>query len=165
MAQSAYPDGFEISLTIPESRSVHGQLLQADLAQIGIDLKIDIVETGTLWDTLENMDHEMSIVGWSYVVMDPDVGYYSLYKKDDLSGNYTGWGNDETDGLLQKGRTSTDTEERDAIYSELEEKYQGAAPYVPLYWGTEFCAHHAALQGVEIPPCSLYNVYGYSWAE
>ena len=123
----------------------------------------DIVETGTLWDTLENMDHEMSIVGWSYVVMDPDVGYYSLYKKDDLSGNYTGWGNEETDGLLQKGRTSTDTEERDAIYSELEEKYQGAAPYVPLYWGTEFCAHHEALQGVKIPPCSLYYVYDYSY--
>lgn len=165
MSQSAYPDGFEIALTIPESRSVHGQLLKADLAQIGIDLTIEIVETGTLWETLENMDHQMSIVGWSYVVMDPDVGYYSLYKKDDLSGNYTGWGNDETDGLLLKGRTSTDAEERDKIYAELEEKYQGAAPYVPLYWGTEFCAHHEGLQGVEIPPCSLYNVYGYSWAE
>ena len=95
--------------------------------------------------------------------MDPDVGYYSLYKKDDLSGNYTGWGNDETDGLLAKGRTSTDAEERDQIYAELEEKYQGAAPYVPLYWGTEFCAFNEQLQGVEIPPCSLYYVYGYSW--
>ena len=38
------PDGFEIALTIPESRSVHGQLLKADLAQIGIDLTIEIVE-------------------------------------------------------------------------------------------------------------------------
>lgn len=165
MAQSAYPDGFEISLTIPESRSTHGQLIKADLAQIGIDVTIDIVETGTLWDTLENMKHEMSIVGWSYVVMDPDVGYYSLYKKDDLSGNYTGWGNEETDALLLAGRTSTDADERDQIYAELEEKFQGAAPYVPLYWGTEFCAHNAALQGVTIPSCSLYYVYGYSWAE
>ena len=163
MANSAYPDGFEISLTVPESRSTHGQLLKADLAQIGIDLTIDIVESGTLWDTVENMDHEMTIIGWSYVVMDPDVGYYSLYKKDDLSGNYTAWGNEETDALLLKGRTSTDAEERDQIYAELEEKFQGAAPYVPLYWGTEFCAHHADLQGVTIPPCSLYYVYGYSW--
>ncbi len=74
------------------------------------------------------------------MVMDPDVGYYSLYKKDDMAGNYTGFGNKETDGLLAAGRTETDQKKRAEIYAELEKIVQTAAPYVPLYWRVDAVA-------------------------
>lgn len=163
MKEAGYENGFEIHMSIPENRSTQAQIVQANLKQIGIDLKIDLIETGKFWEDLENLDYEMMIMGWSYVVMDPDVGYYSLYKKDDLSGNYTGYGNEETDGLLEAGRTETDPDKRAEIYAELEEIYQTAAVYVPLYWRTDVAAYNSALTGVEMPPCGLYYVYDYAW--
>ena len=81
MKEAGYPDGFKLSISIPENRSKHAQIIQSDLSKIGIELKIDIIETGKFWDDLENLDYEMMIMGWSYMVMDPDVGYYSLYKR------------------------------------------------------------------------------------
>ena len=165
MAEAGYPDGFDLKISIPESRSKHAQLLKADLAQIGINLEIGIIETGKFWEDLENLDYEMMIMGWSYVVMDPDVGYYSLYKKDDLSGNYTGYGNATTDGLLEAGRTASTNEERAKIYAELEETVMTDAPYVPLYWRSDVIAHNSQLEGVTIPPCGFYFVYNYKWAE
>lgn len=163
MKEAGYPDGFKISMSIPENRSTHAQIIQADLEKIGIDLTIDILETGKFWDDLENLDYEMMIMGWSYMVMDPDVGYYSLYKKDDMAGNYTGYGNAKTDGLLAAGRTETDQDKRAEIYAELEEIVQTAAPYVPLYWRVDAVAHNENLAGVKIPPCGLYYVYDYAW--
>lgn len=163
MKEAGYPDGFKLSISIPENRSKHAQIIQSDLAQIGIDLTIDIIETGKFWDDLENLDYEMMIMGWSYMVMDPDVGYYSLYKKDDMAGNYTGFGNEKTDGLLAAGRTETDQKKRAEIYAELEKIVQTAAPYVPLYWRVDAVAHNENLTGVKIPPCGLYYVYNYAW--
>ena len=163
MKEAGYPDGFKLSISIPENRSKHAQIIQSDLAQIGIDLTIDNIETGKFWDDLENLDYEMMIMGWSYMVMDPDVGYYSLYKKDDMAGNYTGFGNEKTDGLLAAGRTETDQKKRAEIYAELEKIVQTAAPYVPLYWRVDAVAHNENLTGVKIPPCGLYYVYDYAW--
>ena len=163
MVEAGYPDGFDLTISIPESRSANAQILKSDLAQIGINLEIGILETGAFWDALENLDYEMMIMGWSYVVMDPDVGYYSLYKKDDMSGNYTGFGNDEIDGLLQAGRESSDETERAKIYAELEEKVMTQAPYVPLYWRMDAIAFNSDLTGIEIPPCGFYYVYDYAW--
>lgn len=163
MAEAGYPNGFDLTISIPESRSANAQILKSDLAQIGINLEIGILETGAFWDALENLDYEMMIMGWSYVVMDPDVGYYSLYKKDDMSGNYTGFGNAEIDGLLQKGRECSDEAERAKIYAELEEKVMTQAPYVPLYWRMDAIAFNSNLIGIEIPPCGFYYVYNYAW--
>ena len=163
MVEAGYPNGFDLTISIPESRSANAQILKSDLAQIGINLEIGILETGAFWDALENLDYEMMIMGWSYVVMDPDVGYYSLYKKDDMSGNYTGFGNAEIDGLLQKGRECSDEAERAKIYAELEEKVMSQAPYVPLYWRMDAIAFNSDLTGIEIPPCGFYYVYNYAW--
>lgn len=163
MKEAGYEDGFEIHMSIPESRSTQAQIIQANLKQIGIELTIDLIETGKFWEDLENLDYEMMIMGWSYVVMDPDVGYYSLYKKDDLSGNYTGYGTDETEALLEAGRVETDQDKRAEIYAELEEIYQTAAVYVPLYWRVDVAAYNSDLTGVEIPPCGFYYVYDYAW--
>lgn len=163
MAEAGYPDGFDLTISIPESRSVNAQILKSDLSKIGINLEIDLLETGAFWDALENLDYEMMIMGWSYVVMDPDVGYYSLYKKDDLSGNYTGFGSAETDALLQQGRECSDEAQRAEIYAELEETVMTQAPYVPLYWRMDAIAFNSNLTGVEIPPCGFYFVYNYAW--
>ncbi|MGN0734963.1 MAG: ABC transporter substrate-binding protein, partial [Anaerovoracaceae bacterium] len=163
LAEAGYPDGLDLTITIPESRSAHAQMVKADLAKIGINLEIGILETGAFWDALENGDYEIMIMGWSYVVMDPDVGYYALYKKDDAAGNYTGFGNAEIDGLLEAGRIATDDAERAKIYAELEEKVMTQAPYVPLYWRVDAVAFNSDLTGIEIPPCGFYYVYDYAW--
>ena len=165
LTEAGYPDGFEMTISVPESRSAHAQMIQADLKKIGIDLKIGIVESGAFWDALENGDYEMMIMGWSYVVMDSDVGYYSLYRSDDMAGNYVRFSDARVDELLQNGRISTEVSERAAIYSEIEEIVMNSAAYIPLYWRMDAIAFDADLTNIEIPPCGFYYVYDYAWEQ
>lgn len=165
LTEAGYPDGFEMTISVPESRSAHAQMIQADLKKIGINLKIGIVESGAFWDALENGDYEMMIMGWSYVVMDSDVGYYSLYRSDDMAGNYVRFSDARVDELLQNGRISTEASERAAIYSEIEEIVMNSAAYIPLYWRMDTIAFDAGLTNIEIPPCGFYYVYDYAWEQ
>lgn len=166
LAEAGYKDGLKITMSVPESRSEHAQMIQADLKKINIDLDIALLESGAFWDDLENGDYEMMMMGWSYVVMDPDVGYYSLYKSDQvIGGNYVRLNDPKLDELMEKGRTTNDTDERDKIYREAEEIAMKQAAYVPLYWRNTIIAYNKNLENVVIPPCGFYFIYDYSWAQ
>ncbi len=165
LAEAGYPNGLDLVITVPESRSAHAQMVQADLKKIGINLTINMRETGAFWDDLENGEYQIMMMGWSYVVMDNDVGYYSLYQsKEVVSGNYPRLNDARVDELLQKGRESSDPAERDAIYGEMEEIVMTSGAYIPLYWRYSIIAYNSKIQNVTNSPCGFYFVYDYSWA-
>ena len=165
LEEVGYPNGLSVTFTVPESRSEHAQMIQADLKKIGMDVKIEILESGAFWDNLENGDYEMMMMGWSYVVMDPDVGVYSLYQSEEIvAGNYVRLNNERLDELLLAGRVSSDEKDRDVIYREAEEIAITEGAYVPLYWRNTIIAYDKNLQNVKVPPCGFYFVYDYSWA-
>lgn len=164
LAEAGYPNGLDLVMTVPESRSEHAQMIQADVKKIGIELEISIVESGKFWEDLENSDYEMMMMGWSYVVMDPDVGFYSLYQSEEIiAGNYVRLNDEKLDELLLQGRISSDETERDAVYRKAEDIAMNSAAYIPIYWRNTIIAYNSSLQGVKIPPCGFYFIYDYSW--
>jgi len=166
LAEAGHADGLNITMSVPESRSEHAQMIQADLKKIGINVKIALLESGAFWDDMENGDYEMMMMGWSYVVMDPDVGYYSLYKSDEIiAGNYVRLSNARLDELMELGRVSSDANKRNAIYGEAEKIAMTEAAYVPLYWRNTIVAYDKGLQNVKIPPCGFYFIYDYYWGK
>ena len=153
LAEAGYENGLEIVMKVPESRSEHAQMIQADLKKIGIDMKIELLESGAFWDDLENGDYQMMMMGWSYVVMDTDVGVYSLYQSEQIvAGNYARLNNARLDELMEAGRVTADAAGRDEIYREAEEIAMTEAAWVPLYWRNTIVAYDKNLQNFEIPP-------------
>lgn len=166
LSDAGYPNGLDLTITVPESRSAHAQIIQASLKKANINLKINLTESGAFWDDLEKGKFQIMMMGWSYVVMDNDVGYYSLYKSDEVeSGNYPRLNDKKVDDGLLEARLSGNFESRDKIYREIEEIVMSSAAYIPLYWRYSIIAYHSDLQNITNSPIGMYFIYDYSWAK
>ncbi|MGM0904750.1 MAG: glutathione ABC transporter substrate-binding protein [Bacillota bacterium] len=137
LAEAGFPDGFETSIYVNEGskeRSDIAELVQAQLAQIGIDVSIEIIEWGAFLEKTAAGEHEMFVLGWTTVTGDADYGLYALFHSSmhGNPGNRAFYSNDKVDELLDKGRTSTDQEERNAAYEEVSQILIDEAPMIYL---------------------------------
>ena len=164
LADAGYPDGFDTTIIVPESRRDHAQIIQANLRSIGINAEIEVLEVGAYWDRLEAGEFDISFVRWGYMFMDPDVGIYSLYKSDEiLSGNYVRYDNPTVDELLEEARAESDPVRRDALYQELEEIVMTEAAFVPVFWSYSNLGYNTDIHNVQIPMADNYMMYRFSW--
>src|SRR5690606_5184487 len=109
LADAGYPDGFETEiLTFGTIQVVSdsAQVLQAQLAQVGIDANVNVAEFGSFvqdW-TNSNFDMFVSLNGGS---TDPD-GYLHRTFVTDGSTNVYNYSDPEVDAWLEEGRTTAD---------------------------------------------------------
>ena len=60
-------------------RTRSAQIVQAQLAEVGITVDISTYEWGAFLDSLNAGDHEMFILGWSNTSFDADGSTYQLF--------------------------------------------------------------------------------------
>ena len=86
LAEAGYPDGFEVAFELPEPYALErrsGQVIAQQLAEVGIDVELSVVEWGTwIQRIFLGADYDMTIIGHSEprdidVYADPD--YYFQY--------------------------------------------------------------------------------------
>ncbi|GAB6928355.1 glutathione ABC transporter substrate-binding protein [Paenibacillus sp. JCM 10914] len=116
---------------------------QSKLKEIGVDVKIEVVEWGAYLAQTAEGKHDMFILGWSTVTADADYGLYELFhsKNVGLPGNRTFTKNPDLDKLLEAGRQENDPDQRKAIYKEAQEKLVDIAPMLYIH-------HQEYLNGV-----------------
>lgn len=110
VAEAGYPDGVTINLKCTESALYNrpAQIIQDQLRQVGITVKIDVMEKGAFLDDIYNEgDFEMCV--WAIISMFPDADYtmYSRFHSKLLGGsnNFSRCQIPELDELLDKSRT------------------------------------------------------------
>ena len=122
-----YKNGEKLAFTItaPASDSVRVNLanyLAEGFKKIGADVKVDALDWGAItiedadafmigWGSPYDADHHTHILFHTYQSSLTSTGY-----------NFGGYSNAKVDELLDKGRTTTDPEERKAIYMEFQEE-------------------------------------------
>ena len=133
------------------ARATTGEIMQAYLAQVGIELVIEVIEWGAYLEMTGAGEHDMFMLGWTTVTGDADYGIFPLFTREQFgdAGNRTFWYHTRVEELLQEGRRSTDSARRDAIYREVSEILIEEAPWIfirnPLIsWGT-YSIHGFAL--------------------
>lgn len=134
LAEAGYPNGFKTTLWTNDSppRMMAAEIMQADLAAVGIEVDVQIIEWGKyLEDTAEGR-HDMFILGWTTITADADYGLYALFHSEEYGdpGNRTFWSTPRLDELLELGRTTVDLEDRLAIYYEAQEIIEANAPWI-----------------------------------
>ncbi|MDQ0273653.1 glutathione ABC transporter substrate-binding protein [Cytobacillus purgationiresistens] len=138
LAEAGHPDGFKTTIYVNEGskeRADIAELVQAQLAPIGIEVEIEVIEWATFLEKTGAGEHELFVLGWTTVTGDADYGLYALFHSSQHGdpGNRSFYNNPKADELLDKGRTSTDQDERNAAYAELSEILVEEAPMVYLH--------------------------------
>src|SRR5690606_19590520 len=108
--------------------------IQAQLAEIGIDVEIEELEWGAYLERTANGDHDMFILGWSVVTSDADYGMYPLFHSSAVgaTGNRSFLEDEELDKLLDDAPQETEPEVRQELYSQAPEKLVELAPMIYL---------------------------------
>jgi peptide/nickel transport system substrate-binding protein len=132
LAEAGYPNGFETRLAygtyMPQIQE-QAEVIAADLAKVGIQVKLEPFERAVMWDRYKNKLHQMFIYFWDDAP-EPDRYMYSLFHSKSRDYYYR---NDTVDQLLDKGRMTMDPAARAKVYNELDRFLYQDAPWLYLY--------------------------------
>lgn len=126
-------------------------LVQSQLAQLEMDVDVDIMDFSTwLQEVWVDKNYEMAVGSWAGRI-DPDGWYYRQFHSEG-AWNRWNYANDEVDDLLVQGRTTTDQEERGEIYSQIDQIVSEDAPQVYLFFRDDLTGLKTSVGGYQLEP-------------
>jgi len=148
LAEAGYPDGFEMEL-MPTTQYMEtvraAQVLQRQLAKIGIDASINALEWSEWLEKEGNFLYDAYICNWNGLI-DADQ-YYYLQHHTGLIFNFTGYSNPEFDRLVEEGRSISDFDKRYGIYERANKILVDDAPYIYMFNKREIRAYATYVKG------------------
>jgi peptide/nickel transport system substrate-binding protein len=154
LAEGGQPSGFAFSVTtnnIPINVQ-EVEVMQAQLAEAGITMKIKLVDSAALLSDGNNKNYEMISYQWSGRP-DPDGNTFQFFKTaQGISLNWSGVSNPKIDALLDKSREVSDRNERKKIFSDLTRLLHEEATMAFIVHPIEPKAFNPRVQGYEPIP-------------
>jgi len=143
-----------------EVRRQVAELVQRQLGQLGVDVKIRIIEWSTfVHEFIDKRRFEAVLLGWS-LSRDPDL--YDLFhssKTGEGEYNFVGYADPEVDRLLEEGRRTFDRDTRQRIYRQVHRRLAEDMPYTFLYVADALPILHARFRNVQATPIGItYNL-------
>jgi peptide/nickel transport system substrate-binding protein len=148
-------DGKPFSFTILTNqgnaeRLKTAQIVQRRLHDIGIDVKIRVIEWASfITQYIDKRRFEAVILGWS---LSPEPDPYDIWhssKTGPKEFNFIGYKNSEVDRLLDEGRRTYDVKKRQQAYWRIQEILVDEQPYTFLYVPDSLPAVSARIRGIE----------------
>jgi peptide/nickel transport system substrate-binding protein len=153
LAEAGYPDGFEMELlpTTQYGETVRAaQVLQQQLAEIGIDATINAPEWSEWLELEGNFMYDAYICNWNGLI-DADQYYYLQHRSDQVF-NFTGYDNPAFDEMVDEGRAISDFDARYEIYEKANKTLVDDAPYIYMYNKQEIRAYAPYVKGFVVRP-------------
>lgn len=139
-----------------QQRLLTAQIIQQRLKDVGVDVKIRVVEWATfLKEFVDKGNFEVLLLGWN-TSQDPDmydVWHSSKTQPGEL--NFIGYRNPEVDRLLVEGRSTFDIRKRKAAYFRIQEILADEQPYTFLYVPDALPVVSSRIRGVEPAPAGI----------
>ena len=142
-----------------ETRQKCAEIIQRQLKEIGIIVKIRVLEwSAFVTDFINKRRFDSVILGWT-IPLDPDaydVWHSSKTAPEEL--NFISYKNPEADEMLEKGRSTFDQKERKKYYDRFQEILAEDQPYTFLYVPEALVIIHKRFRGIKPAPIGLeYN--------
>jgi peptide/nickel transport system substrate-binding protein len=167
------PDGtisyhpFSFTLLINQGNEQRGKIaviIQAQLKELGIEVRIRSVEWAAFINDFVNPRRfETLILGWN-ILPDPDlsdVWHSSRIAPGGL--NFMGFNSPEADFLLETAAASLDQEERKRLYDRFQEILYEEQPYTFLYVPYSLPIIQARIRGIEPAPAGIMHNFRQWW--
>ena len=161
LAEAGLADGFKTTIwTRPSGSllnpnpSLGAQLLQADLAKVGIDAEIRVIEWGELIRRAKAGEHDLLFMGWAGDNGDPDNFLTPQFSCASVESglNFARFCDEALDKLIADGKTSSDQSERSRLYHQAQQIIQEQALWLPLAHPTAFALLSEKVQGYKVSP-------------
>ncbi|WP_137974977.1 ABC transporter substrate-binding protein [Pseudomonas sp. F(2018)] len=166
LAEAGHEKGLKLSIwTRPgggptnPNPGIGAQMLQADLAAIGIAADIRVFEWGELIKRAKNGEHDLVFMGWAGDNGDPDNFLTpNLSCAAAESGeNQAGWCHKEFDQLIREARRVAEPERRAALYREALAIFHQQAPWIALAHPKQFAVLRKDVEGFVLSPLGSNN--------
>ncbi|NBA94411.1 ABC transporter substrate-binding protein [Pseudomonas sp. R5(2019)] len=161
LAKAGLKDGFSTTIwTRPSSSllnpnpSLGAQLLQADLAKVGIKAEIRVIEWGELIRRAKAGEHDLLFMGWAGDNGDPDnflTPQFSCAAVESGT-NFARYCDQGLDKLISAAKTTGEQGVRTKLYQEAQSKIQQQALWLPLAHPTAAVLMRKGVQGYEVSP-------------
>lgn len=154
---------FEFELLVNQGNEVRAktaEIVQRRLAELGISVKIRVIEWAAfIKEFINKRRFDAVILGWT-IPMDPDL--YDVWhssKTGPSELNFVSYRNAEVDDLLERGRSTFDRAERKRCYDRIQEILAEDQPYIFLYVPDALPIFNARIRGIDPAPVGIgHNV-------
>ncbi len=170
LAKAGYPNGFETKLwALPVQRPYNpngaqaAELIQADLAQVGIKAQIVKYEWAEYLKRAKAGESDIGMFGWTGDNGDPDNFMATLLGCAAVGGsNYGQWCDKEYDGLIQQAKQTSDQSARTKLYERAQVVFKREAPWVPMAHSVVYQPMRKNVEGYKMSPFGSVQFYGVS---
>jgi dipeptide transport system substrate-binding protein len=161
LATAGLKDGFKTTIwTRPSGSllnpnpSLGAQLLQADLAEVGIQAEIRVIEWGELIRRAKAGEHDLLFMGWSGDNGDPDNFLTPQFSCAAVKSgtNFARYCDQGLDKLISAGKTTSEQGVRSKLYQQAQTQIQQQALWLPLAHPTAFALTRKEVQGYQVSP-------------
>ncbi|MDX1538129.1 ABC transporter substrate-binding protein [Arsukibacterium sp.] len=161
LAEAGYPNGFTMDIwAMPVQRLYNpnalkmAELMQADLAQIGVRANIVSYEWNSFRQKLGNFEHDSVLIGWAADNPDPDNFFSPLLScaARDTGTNRANWCDPLFDDIISQALLTADQQQRRALYLAAQQYLHQQQPLVAIAHSQRFQAISSSVSGVSINP-------------
>jgi peptide/nickel transport system substrate-binding protein len=157
LAKAGYAGGVPLTLrTIvgyPQLEAA-AQIIIANLAEVGIDAKIEVVEIGVWIKDWIARKSPITMNSWGGFA-DPDLALWRHFRTSPGM-DFRRLNNKEADALLDQGRTTLDPERRVKIYHDVQKLLAAQAISLPLYSADMVYAAQKHVKNLRLHPSAWY---------
>ena len=161
LAEAGLADGFKTTIWTRPSGSLlnpnptlGAQLLQADLARIGIQAEIRVIEWGELIRRAKAGEHDLLFMGWAGDNGDPDNFLTPQFACASVESglNFARYCDARLDKLIADGKAASAQQQRSELYMQAQTLIQQQALWLPLAHPTAAALHSRTLSGYQVSP-------------
>jgi dipeptide transport system substrate-binding protein len=171
LAEAGFPNGMETDLwAMPVQRPYNpnakriAELMQADLAKIGVKAEIKSFEWGEYRKRLQAGEHQMGMLGWTGDNGDPDNFLHTLLgcaSAQSASGsNVAKFCHKPFDDLVLKAKTVSDQAERTKLYEQAQVIFKEQAPWFTIAHAVQLKPIRKTVVDFKLSPFGRHHFYG-----
>ena len=170
LAQAGHPNGFATDLWAmpvqrpynPNARRI-AELMQADLAKVGIKAEIKSFEWGEYRKRMQEGEHQMGMLGWTGDNGDPDNFLHTLLGCDSAKSggsNVAKFCYKPYEDLVLKAKTVTDQAERAKLYKKAQVIFKEQAPWFTIAHAVQLKPVRKEVVDFKLSPFGRHTFYG-----
>jgi ABC-type transport system substrate-binding protein len=164
LAEAGFPDGFEVTMSYRDVVRVYlplpgkvAQELQAQLAEVGIKVTIEVKESGEMLQAAAAGKLPFWLMGWGADYPDP-TNFYDFH----FTGASDNFGEPFPDVIeaIRAAAYNADPAERTKLYAKVAELIKLHVPMVPIAHGVSAIAYNATVENPEVSPLAdeMFNL-------
>jgi len=170
LAEAGYPDGFTTDLWAmpvqrpynPNARRI-AELMQADLAKVGVKAEIKSFEWGEYRKRMQNGEHQMGMLGWTGDNGDPDNFLATLLGCDAAKSNGSNVAKfcyQPYEDLIQKAKTVSGQKARTPLYEQAQVIFKEQAPWFTIAHAVQLKPVRKEVIDFKLSPFGRHTFYG-----